>query len=260
LKFKLSSFSIIIVFVCLSIIGASIIPLLSIQLSPTKTIPSIHVNYTWQDASAKVIEQEVTAKLEGVFNTIRGVKEISSTSNKGGGRIQIKFKKNSNMDAIRFELANLIRQSYSDLPEGVTYPSLSLNAANENTTPILSYSINANESPYYIKKYAEQFIIPKLSIISGVNQTNIDGVAPYEWVVEYNTNTLIQLQLSVDEIQESINNYLTKQDLGTGIVHIKDNMANHEVSLTLVNKPDNNINWKLFTLKILLRLVIKKPI
>ncbi|GAL71901.1 RND multidrug efflux transporter [Jejuia pallidilutea] len=151
MHFKFSSFSIIIVFVCLSIIGISIIPLLSVQLTPSSTKPSITINYRWQDASAKAIEQEVTSKLEGVFNTIKGIKSISSTSDKGRANIAITFKKNTNLDAVRFELANLIRQSYSELPDGVSYPNLSLSAPNENKSPILSYSINANESPYYIK-------------------------------------------------------------------------------------------------------------
>lgn len=249
MKLKFSSFTIITFFLCLSIIGACLIPLLSIQLIPTKTLPSININYNWQDASAKIVEQEVTAKLEGVFNTVRGIKEISSTSNKGRGAIQIKFKKDSNMDAIRFELANLIKQSYSELPEGVSYPNLSLSAANENKSPILSYSINANESPHYIKKYVEKYIVPKLSIIKGVNQVNINGAAPYEWVVKFDTNALIQLKLSVDDIQQAINNYLKKEDLGIGILNTEYNTTNHEISLTLLNKPKNDIDWNKIPIK-----------
>lgn len=249
MKLKFSSFSIIITFICFSIIGASLIPLLSIQLTSTKTLPSININYNWQDASTKVIEQEVTAKLEGVFNTVRGIKEISSASNKGRGTIQIKFKQHSNMDAIRFELANLIRQSYSELPEGVSYPNLSLSATNENKSPILSYSINANESPHYIKKYAEKHILPKLSAIKGINQVNVNGAAPYEWVIEYSTNALIQLNLSVDDIQQAINNYLKKEDLGTGIISSEGHTTNHEISLTLLYKPDNEINWRKIPIK-----------
>ncbi len=93
MKFKLNSFSIVIIFVCLSIIGASLIPILTVQLVPSRSLPSIEVSYSWQNASAKIIEQEVTSKLEGVFNTVKGVKSISSNSDKGKGHISIKFKK-----------------------------------------------------------------------------------------------------------------------------------------------------------------------
>src|SRR5690606_20018263 len=168
---------------------------------------------------------------------------------KGRGTISLKFKSHTNMDAVRFELANLIRQSYSELPEGVSYPNLSLSAANKNKLPILSYSIHANESPYYIKKYAETHILPKLSTIKGVNQVNVYGAAPFEWVIEYNTNTLLQLNLSVNDIQSAINTYLNEQELGNGIFKTNEEAYDHEIALKLAYKPDAYINWNNILIK-----------
>ncbi len=249
MKFKFSSFSILTLFICLSIIGACLIPLLSVQLAPSKMLPSINVNYRWQDASAKIIEQEVTAKLEGVFNTVKGIKNIRSTSNKGRGNIAIGFKKNTNMDAVRFELANLIRQSYSELPEGVSYPSLSLSTPNESKAPILSYSINAIESPNYIKKYAEKHILPQVSTLKGVSKVTINGAAPFEWVITYNTNKLLQLQLSVSDIQKAINVYLNEQELGNGVYKANNDANNYEIALSLAYKGDTEINWHKIPIK-----------
>ncbi|MEP2169383.1 MAG: efflux RND transporter permease subunit [Polaribacter sp.] len=249
MKFKFSSFSIIILFVCLSIIGACLIPLLNVQLAPSKVLPSINVSYRWQDASAKVIEQEVTAKLEGVFNTVKGIKNIRSTSNKGRGNIAIGFKKNTNMDAVRFELANLIRQSYSELPDGVSYPSLSLSTPNENKAPILSYSINAIESANYIKKYAEKHILPQLSTLKGISKVTIYGAAPFEWVITYNTKKLLQLKLSVNDIQKAINVYLNEQEVGSGVYKANNDADTYEIALSLAYKGDAEINWHKIPIK-----------
>ncbi|WP_373941437.1 efflux RND transporter permease subunit [Polaribacter sejongensis] len=249
MKRTLSSFSIITIFVCLSIVGASLIPLLSLQLTPSKTLPSINISYNWQDASAKVIEQEVTAKLEGVFNTVKGIKSITSNSDKGKGSISLKFKKNVNMDAVRFELANLIRQSYSELPDGISYPNLSLSAANENKSPILSYSVNANESSYFIKKYAEKHIIPKLAKLKGVNKVNVYGAAPFEWVIEYDTNKLMQLKVSVKDIQQGINTYLKTQELGKGVFRTNTDNYDSEISLNLGYKIAKIIDWNNIPIK-----------
>lgn len=249
MKHKLSSFSILTIFVCLSIIGASLIPFISVQLTPTKTSPSLNVSFGWSDASAKVLEQEVTSKLEGVFNTVKGVKEISSISDKGNASITINFKKNTDMDAVRFEIANLIRQSYSEFPEGVSYPQLSLSSTNENTLPTISYSINANESPYYIKKYTENQILPKLTSINGVNQINVYGSAPFEWVIEYDTKKLIQLKIVVNDIQIAINEYLQRQELGNGILTFKHNNATQEIFLVLTHKTEGEVVWKKIPIK-----------
>lgn len=243
MKHRPSSFSIVLLFLCLSVIGASLIPLLGVQLTPLGTSPSLGVSFGWHDVSAKVIEQKVTSKLEGVFNTIKGVKDISSTTNKGNASITVDFKKNTDMDAVRFEMANLIRQSYSEFPEGVSYPQISLNSVNENNTPILSYSINANESPYYIQKYTENHILPKLATIKGVNQVSVYGAAPFEWVIECDSNKLIQLNVTVDDIQTAINEYLNEQELGSGAIVTGENEATHEMSLLLTHKAQGDVNW-----------------
>ncbi|MBG7630356.1 MAG: efflux RND transporter permease subunit [Bacteroidetes bacterium] len=249
MKQRFSSFTIITIFVCLSIIGISLIPVLSVQLAPTQTKPSLSVNYSWRGASAKVIEQEVTSKLEGIINTVKNIKELSSTSNKGKGSISISFKKNSDMDAIRFEIANLLRQSYADLPEGVSYPQLSLSSSNENKSPILSYSINANESPYYIKKYTENNISPKIAAIKGVNKVVVNGAAPYEWVIQYNADRLLQLHISVNEIEGAIRLYFEKQQLGSGKLISETNNSSKNISLVLTYKLENEINWEHIPIK-----------
>lgn len=243
MKYKLSSFTILTCFVCLCIIGVSMIPLLSVQLNPSKSLPSLSVNFGWQGVSSKVIEQEVTSKLEGIFNTVKGIKEITSTTNKENGFINIQFKKNTDLDAVRFEIANLIRQTYSELPEGVRYPQLSISGANENSTPILAYSINANESPYLIKKYVENQMLPKLAIIKGVNKVYVYGADPFDWVIKYNSNQLLQLSISVPEIERAIIQYFQTQQVGNGSFISKNNAEIQEIAMVLNYKYEKDIDW-----------------
>ncbi|KQC02751.1 efflux RND transporter permease subunit [Pedobacter sp. Hv1] len=243
MNLKLPSFTILTCFICLSIIGASMVPLLSVQLNPSRALPSLSVSFSWRDVSAKVIEQEVTSKLEGVFNTVKGIKEINSTTNKENGSINIQFKKNTNLDAVRFEIANLIRQVYSELPQGVSYPQLSVSGANENSSPILTYSVNANESSYLIKKYAENQILPKLATIKGVNKVYVYGADPFDWVVKYNSDKLSQLSISVNEIENAISQYFQTQQLGQGSLNSTNNAEIQEISIVLSYKYENEIDW-----------------
>ncbi len=249
MKSKISSFTILTCFACLCIVGASMIPLLRVQLKPSQSLPSLSVSFYWRDASAKVLEQEVTAKLEGVFNTIKGIKKISSTTDKESGRIAIEFKKNTNLDAIRFEIANLIRQTYSELPEGVSYPQLSVSGTNENDSPLLSYSINANESPYLIKKYAQNHILQKLVTIKGINKAMVYGADPFIWVVQYNSDKLLELNLSVTDIEAAISQYFQKQQLGNGNVIAKNNQGSLSISMDLTYRQQNTIDWENIPIK-----------
>ena len=153
MKNNFSSFSVIIIFAFLSIVGLSLISFLNIQLTPSTKISLVEVSYYWPNASPRIIEKEVTSKLEGLLNSINGVKEITSDSDWGQGRIKIKFKNGSDIDAVRFEVSNIIRQSYSSLPKNVSYPDISLSIPGEKKNPILSYTVNSKQSPYLIEKY-----------------------------------------------------------------------------------------------------------
>lgn len=180
------------------------IPLLNFQLNPSGSQARFNVSFRWQDASARVIEREVTSKLEGLFNSVKGIRNISSVSRKGSGSVNLQFKDDTDLDMVRFEVAALIRQVYPDFPEGVTYPQISVNQSGERLEPVLTYTLNANSSPHYIQQYAEKSLLPVLTRITGVDQVNIYGTTPYEWAIEFDVHLTKQLGITGDEIAAGI--------------------------------------------------------
>ena len=90
---QLSAFSMLAIFILLMIVGAGHLTLLNVQLTPSRSLPGLSVSYRWPDASARVIEQEVTSKLEGLFSGVKGINEVSSVSEKGYGRIDLSKKR-----------------------------------------------------------------------------------------------------------------------------------------------------------------------
>ena len=88
-----------------------------------------------------------------------GVREIKSTSTSGGGSITIGFDSYTDMQQARFEASTLIRQAWPELPDGVSYPSISTaRSSRQSARPILSYTINAPGAPAAIMQYAEENI------------------------------------------------------------------------------------------------------
>lgn len=214
-KNKISAFSIIIIFSMIMIIGACFIPLLNIQLNPSNRLPQTYVNYYWNNASSRVIEHEVTTPLEGVLSQLKGVRNISSVSRKGSGSITIEFDKNTNIDALRFEISTLIRQVYPKLPEGVSYPSVQMrNTDNESKGSILTYTINGSATPILIQEYAEKHLVPKIAMISGVSDVNVYGGTPFEWLVEINSAQIDQLGITASEISSAIRNHFGERIIG----------------------------------------------
>jgi multidrug efflux pump subunit AcrB len=213
---RTSSFSILVISMILMIIGAALIPRLPVHLQPTRTMKSLSISYGWTGASPRLIEQEVTAPLEGLLNTIRGVTRISSQSGDGNGNISLVFDKNADMDAMRFEVASKVREIFPRLPDRVSYPKISSysNASEEKT--LLTYTLNAPASPRLIQKYAEETIKPKLSGIPGLYDIQVYGAMPMEWELEYDEEKLSQLKLSRYDISSALTSYFHKEVIGMG--------------------------------------------
>ncbi|MBL7473293.1 efflux RND transporter permease subunit [Robertkochia sp. 1368] len=199
---------------CIAVIGIILLPRLSLQLTPNRNTPKLSVSFSWPDASARVLEQEVTSRLEGLFNGVSGMEKVSSLTKKGQGSIELEFKKQSDPEVIRFEVASLIRQTYPRLPDGVSYPELSVSHGSQAKEPILTYSLNAPESPYYIQKYAEEELSPELAAVEGVSKIAIYGGSRYEWVITYRPEILESLHLQVGDLNEALNAYFEGRSLG----------------------------------------------
>lgn len=213
---KISSFTLIVAFLCLALAGAALIPLLPVKHYPSKNLPSLSVSFNMGGNSARVVEMEATTRLESMLARIKGVKSISSTSGNGWGRIYLELDKHTNIDAARFEASAIVRQTWPLLPEGVSYPYIYVNVSDDKgSRPFISYTLNAASTPIFIQRYAEEHIKPKLAQIPGVYRIDINGATPMEWRLEYDSKQLTDLGISVNDIQSAISQYYHKEFLGT---------------------------------------------
>lgn len=209
-----SPFSIILTMVALMVIGIGMIPMLNISYTPSVKQQTLTLSFSWNGASARVIEQEVTSKIEGVLASVRGIKNMYSQTGKGYGQVSVEIKKNENVDAIRFEIATQIKQLYPHLPEQVSYPSFSANTSGEQYQTLLSYTLNAPIATSQIQKYAEEHLVIPLSRIDGVNSVDIYGATPYEWEIQFNPNKCAALGIGANDIATAINTYNSENILG----------------------------------------------
>jgi multidrug efflux pump subunit AcrB len=237
------SFSIIVAFIVLMIIGLALMPKLSVHLHSNRYLPRLYVSYGWSNASPRLIEQEVTAPLEGMFNTIRGIKNITSTSNRGSGSISIEFDESVDMDNKRFELAAKIREAFPSFPEGVSYPSLSPYSSESEEKTLLSYTLNAPASPRLIQEYAEDNIVPKLSHIEGLYRVHVYGATKMEWELIYDQEQLWSLGIDRNLIISALQGYFKVEVLGMGMESGGSDLTANFKPIIIRSSPSDEINW-----------------
>lgn len=218
-----SSFTVIVTFVCLALVGIALIPLLPVKLNPSRNLPGFTVSFRMAGTSSRVVEMEVTSKLESMLARIRGVKRLNSNSGNGFGYITVELDKHADVDAVRFEASTVIRQTWPQLPDGVSYPTIQMKVPDENASrPFMSFTLNAPSAPILIQKYAEEHIKPQLARLSGIYKIELSGATPMEWRLEYDSEQLRMLGVTLSDIRGAVQRQYRKEFLGTHNVDTGD--------------------------------------
>jgi multidrug efflux pump subunit AcrB len=183
------------------------LPMLNVQYTPSPVERKIDVSFTWPDASARLIEQSVTSRIEGALSAITGSESVSSRSSKGSGRVTIRFRKGTEMAAARFEVASAIRNLYPKLPEEVSYPAISIATGGTRESDMLVYTIKADLPSRRIEEYVEAHMSTPLSQTEGVGKVSLSGVTPFEWVITFDPKAMEVNGISAADLAAAFRDY-----------------------------------------------------
>ena len=209
------TFSVLLIMAALTVVGAAMLPMLSIQYTPTTPQRGIGIYFSWPDASARLVEQHVTSRIEGALSTVSGNTGISSTSSKGSGSIWLSFAKGTDMTAARFEVATTIRNLYAKLPEGVSYPYISLAASgNRQESETLVYTVKADLPSERIEEFVSAHVSTPLSQIEGVGKVSLSGVTPYEWVIRFDPKAAETAGITAADLASAFGAYFSNDIVG----------------------------------------------
>ena len=217
---KSHSFSIILIMVVLMLVGAIVLYTgqLTVQFNPVRENLSLSV-YFWGPGSARVVETEVTSLIEGALNTVDGVSSINATTREGGGNVTLTFKKGTNMETTRFDVATRLRQIRNKLPEGAgTDLSGSVGGGGRSSETLLIYTINADMPAIEIVRYVEKHMVPKLSKIEGVESVRTSGAKAFEWVLTFDPNSLRAVGMTPANLSNAMSRYYQNSIVGTQVL------------------------------------------
>lgn len=210
----ISSFSVLLLMAVTAIVGAGCFSMLRVQYTPSSPERTVSVSFSYPGASARVVEAEVTAVLEGVLSNIRGCRSVSSVSRADGGTISLEFGRNADLQAVRFEMASYIRNIYSSLPDDCTYPEISLSSSGQRSQTAISFNILSSLPSKDIASFVEDRLIYPISAIDGVEDVSFHGYTPYEWVITFDYDKTLSLGISASDIAAAFNSQYSSQMLG----------------------------------------------
>ena len=225
-----SPFAVIIIFAGLSLIGLVLLPLLPLKLQPDENLPCVSVSFSMRGVSSKVVETKVTSVLEAAFAKMRGVKGIYSSSSAGGGYLSISLDKHADIEAARFEISSTVRQIWPQLPDGVSYPHISVQSSGEvSGRPFMTFTVNAEVALNEIEVNTRKIFAAGFSDIQGVKSVDIYGAKDMERSLVYDAALIQRAGISSDELHQIISDYRIKKNIGKYV--LTDGVADSVFSL-----------------------------
>ena len=223
---RVSNFTLLLMLAILMVIGVALLPSIDVADNPRpRQGKTLTVTYSWSKASAKVIEQNVTSRIEGLVASVKGVESVSSESYFGSGRVDVELKKGADVSSVKFEISSLLKQIYKKLPEGVSYPSLTggevvnENEKSETTQLLLSYQVNSNLSDEQLKEYIEWKVEPELKRLEDVKRVEVTGGVSKYIEITYNPFVLANYGLSAYDIEAGIRSFMGREDIVGEVMH-----------------------------------------
>lgn len=230
---RISSFSLLLLMGVLVLLGAISIPFLRVQYAPDTSSTSLTVRFSYPSASPRIVEQEVSSKIEGLLSTLRQVSRTSSVSSQSGGYVTAQFKAGTPMDEARFEVSSLLRNLYSELPKGVSYPSLSLTTTGEVAQrSMMTYTFLSTLPTYQMAQFIEHQVLPVLSRIQGVERISLQGITPQAWHLSFDAKKILIAGIHPEAIAQVLSRHFVETSLEQMVVDVNGSKHSMEVKLS----------------------------
>ncbi len=183
------------------VIGYKNIP---VSALPSYDTPVISVFAALPGASPETMASSVALPLEKQFQTIPGLKVMSSTSTLGTTNVTLEFIESRNIDAASLDVQAALLRAQRTLPVDMTIPP-SYRKVNPADAPVLFVALSSPAmSQSELQDYAEHLISPTLSTIDGVAQVNIYGAKRFAVRVRVKPEALVARNLGLDELSSAL--------------------------------------------------------
>ena len=190
------------IFAAVMVAGLYSLSLLPIDQFPEMEPPYVTVMTTYSGANAEEIETNLTKNLEDAFNSVQGIKEITSTSRDNMSMVMMEFDWGTDLDEAVNDVRDAIDMIYDYLPDGASRPAIF--KLSTSMMPILMYSVTADQSYTGLEKLLEEKVVNPLKRIDGIGSVSIVG-APERYVyVDVDAKKLDATGLSLEQLTSVI--------------------------------------------------------
>ncbi|MEI9813689.1 MAG: efflux RND transporter permease subunit, partial [Acidobacteriota bacterium] len=199
----------------LALFGMMAYRALPVSDMPDVEMPTLQVQANLPGADPATMASSVATVLERQFTTISGVDSMRSQSNSGGTQISLQFNINRDVDGASVDVQTAIAEAMPLLPSGMSQPP-SFRKQNPGDQPILNIVLASGTlTMAEIDDFAETVVAPRISMVSGVAQVQVQGAAKYAVRVQLDPDALVAKKIGINEVTNALTNWNPNSPTGT---------------------------------------------
>jgi HAE1 family hydrophobic/amphiphilic exporter-1 len=174
---------------------------------PQVDYPTINVQAGLPGGDPVTMASSVASPLERQFTTIAGVDSMVSQSGTGSSQITLQFDLDRDIYSATVDVQTAIAAAMPLLPATMTSPP-SFRRQNPSADPILQLNLTSPTVPLSVlDDYAETMIAPRIAIVNGVSQVQVQGASKYAVRVQIDPDKLHAQQIGINEVDQALQNW-----------------------------------------------------
>jgi HAE1 family hydrophobic/amphiphilic exporter-1 len=174
---------------------------------PQVDYPTINVQASLPGGDPMTMASSVASPLERQFTTIAGVDSMVSQSGTGSSQITLQFDLDRDIYSATVDVQTAIAAAMPLLPATMTSPP-SFRRQNPSADPILQLNLTSPTVPLSVlDDYAETMIAPRIAIVNGVSQVQVQGASKYAVRVQIDPDKLHAQQIGINEVDQALQNW-----------------------------------------------------
>jgi len=178
--------------------GAFALDRLNVQFFPNFKLEMVNVRVVWTGASADDVEYGISNPLEQRFKNVPNLKKMTSTSSLGVSSVTLEFDEGTDPLLALDETRRRVDE-FRNFPKDAQKPEVGQVVRYE---PVARLLVTGPDDPAELRRLVRGFEADLVA--RGIDRVDLNGLPEQEIAIEVGSNTLEQLQLSLDDLGRRI--------------------------------------------------------
>ncbi|PYS43227.1 MAG: AcrB/AcrD/AcrF family protein [Acidobacteria bacterium] len=175
---------------------------LGVDLMPKTDPPNVNVQVQLPGASVEEVETTLSKPIEETLNTINGIDELRTNSNRGGMNANITFNLERSMDAAIQDVRDRVVQVQGRFPRDTLPPRV--NRQDPDQFPILTLAVSGSRDPKELTEIVDKKLKQNLETLNGVGGIQFNGDRRRQIQLFLDADRLTAYGLTADQVRNAI--------------------------------------------------------